>query len=205
LPAAILQTEVLVLLKRPPAESYQSCTLFSPEHGVLSAFIRVPRTSAPKLALDLFDEASITLESSNQGRTWFVRDGRVLHRAVGIGRSYEALRAASVLAALIARNPPAQEGRAPVSTLLRTSLDALASGGNPDVVLFKSVYRYARDEGYPVKEEWLPGLPAAERADAERLLRTPLADLEPAAAAAAAALQPRLDAYLRHHTEILLD
>jgi hypothetical protein len=70
-----------------------------------------------------FDEAFLSLESSNQGRTWFVREARILCRSAGIGRSYEALRAASAFAALIARNPrrgrEPYEGRRPAANRLR--------------------------------------------------------------------------------------
>ena len=209
MPAALLNTEAFVLLKRPPAERFQSCTLFSAEHGHLAVFIRVAQSAASKqrLALDLFEEAAVSLESSNQGRTWFLREARVLTRAAAIGRSYEALRAASTFAALIARNPPDPESQARTALLLRGAFAAFGGPGDPEVVLFKSMYRFARDEGHPLPQQWLPSLPSALRAAAEHLLRTPLADLDPAAAAqpALADLQRRLEEYLRGHTEILLD
>ena len=54
--------------------------------------------------------------------------------------------------------------------LLRTALDAFGTAGRPDIVHLKSLYLFARDEGYPVKQEWLPSLPAAERAVAAAIL-----------------------------------
>jgi Recombination protein O N terminal len=208
LPAVVLHTEAFVLLKRPPAEKFQSCTLFSPEHGLLPVFVRIS-TSASKqrLVLDLFEEAAVQLESSNQGRTWFLREARVLARAASIGRSYEALRGASTFAALIARNSPAAEPNPRTGALLRGAFAAFAGPGDPAVVLFKSMYRFARDEGHPLPQQWLPSLPAGLRATAEHLLRTPLADLNAAAATpdALADLQRRLEEYLRGYTELLLD
>jgi hypothetical protein len=209
LPAVVLQTEAFVLLKRPPAERFQGCTLFSADHGSLSVFVRVPTSGASKTraVLDLFEEVAVGLESSNQGRTWFLREARVIQRAAAIGRSYEALRAASAFTALIARNAPGPEGHARTTALLRAALGAFGGPGDPAVVLFKSMYRFARDEGHPLAQEWMPSLPAALRGPAEHLLRTPLATLDPAAAAPAvvADLQGRLEDYLRGHTEILLD
>jgi len=206
LPAALLQTEAVVLVKRPPSESFQGCALFSVEHGVLLAFVRLPKKRPPRFTLDLFDTAAFELESSNQGRTWFVREAHVLERAQAIGRSYEALQAASAVAGLIARNPPADESRPKAAALLRSAFAALASGAPPAVVLLKSVYRHARDEGYPVKEEWLAGLPAAEKAEADRLLRTPLSRLDSQVdAVAAGRIRRRLEEYVRGNTEILLD
>jgi hypothetical protein len=210
MPGPTLQTDALVLLKQPPADSFQTFTVFSDEHGALLAIQRLPRKNAPaSVALDLFDHAAFLLESSNQGRTWFVRESRLITRHGGIGRRYESLRFASTLAALVARNPGPDESRAPVAALLRTAFAAFAESTRPDLVYFKSLYRFARDEGYPVKQEWLAGLPAADHTEAERLLATPLAALteissSPAALPAATLLR-RLEDYLRTHTEILLE
>jgi hypothetical protein len=207
LPAVVLNTEAFVLLKRPPAERFQGCTLFSAEHGILTVFVRIPQSAASKqrLALDLFEEAAVQLESSNQGRTWFLREARILTRAAAIGRSYEALRAASAFAALVARNSPAPETHARTWALLRAAFAAFGGPADPAVVLFKSMYRFARDEGHPLPQEWLPSLPAGLRTSAGHLLRTPLADLDPAAATASdlAELQRRLEEYLQGNTELL--
>jgi hypothetical protein len=208
MPAQPLQTEAFVLARRPAAESFHAFSLFSPEHGALLALQRAPKKPGRgHVALDLFDEASLHLESSNQGRTWFVREARILSRQDGIGRSYEALQAASAFASLIARNPVETESRPNVTALLRAVFAALAAGGAPAVIYFKGVYRFALEEGYPVKQQWLPSLPELLRSQAGLLLRTPLAALEAQAVpeAARANLQRRLETYLRENTEILLD
>ncbi len=208
MPAPSLTTDVFILLKRPPAEAFQAFTAFSAEHGVLTILQRVAKKSASStIALDLFDEAALLLESPNQGRTWFVKETRLLARATGIGRSYEALQLASEFTALLARNPVHEDSRASVSQLLRTALASFATGVRPDIVFFKSLYCFARDEGYPVKQEWLPTLPADLRAEAARLLHTPLADLEKSKIenSQSKILQRRLGEYLRGHTEILLE
>lgn len=207
MPAPSLATEAFVLLKRPPSEAFQSFTAFSAEHGALTILQRIPRKAATTAVLDLFDEASLLLESSNQGRTWFVKEARLIARPSGIGRSYEALRRAADFTALIARNPVHEDSRQPVAVLLRTALAAFATGVHPEVVHFKSVFCFARDEGYPVKQDWLATLPAELRAEAEYLLHTPLADLAPTTTERPllTALTRRLGDYLRGHTEILVD
>lgn len=175
---------------------------------MLAVLQRVAKKSAAtNPALDLFDEASLLLESSNQGRTWFVKETRLLDRPAGIGRSYEALQFASEFTALLARNPVHEDSRAAVAALLRTALAAFATGVRPDAVFFKSLYCFARDEGYPVKQQWLPTLPPDLRAEAGRLLHTPLSDLEKSKIEIQRShiLQRRLGEYLRGHTEILLD
>jgi len=208
MPAPSLTTDAFVLLKRPPADSFQTFTVFSGEHGALLVLQRLPKKSgaaATTVALDLFDEVSLRLESSNQGRTWFVQEVRLITRSAGLGRSYETLRGASDFAALIARNPVHEESRTAVATLLRTAFAAFASGARPDLVFFKSLYVFARDEGYPVKEEWLPTLPSELRDTAALLLHTPLASLAGSPATECPLLTRRLEDYLRQHTAILCD
>jgi recombinational DNA repair protein (RecF pathway) len=200
-----LTTDALVLLKRPPADSFQTFTVFSAEHGTLLALQRVAKKSASTtVALDLFDEATLTLESSNQGQTWFVKENRLLTRLPGLGRSYDTLQAASALTRLAARNSVPEESRGKVYQLLREALTALADTERPDIVYLKSLYRFARDEGYPVKEHWFPTLPAMERESAITLLNQPVSaqQTEPPIVAK---MKRRLEDYLRGHTEILLD
>jgi hypothetical protein len=204
-PSQSLQTDAFILLKRPPADAFQSFNVFSAEHGPLLTLQRIARkASAESAALDLFDEVSLGLESSNQGRTWFIKEARLIKRYEGIGRSYDTLRLASALATLVARNPVDEDSRAAVAELLRSAFHAFASGPRPDVVYFKSLYRFGRDEGYPLKQEWFPTMPASDRAEVAGLLNRPLAE-QTAAPEAVVRLQRRLEDYLRHHTEVLLD
>lgn len=208
MPGLSLQTEAFVLLKRPPSDRFQGCTVFSPEHGSLHVLQRLGKKAASTQAtLDLFDEVYLQLESSNQGQTWFVVEVRLLQRPTGIGRTYEALRQASAFANLIARNRVAEEGRAAVGQLLRQAFAAFATSDRPDLVYFKALYAFARDEGYPVRQQWRPTLPADLRATADLALRTPLQELAPAdvPAARATLLIRRLEEYLRGHTEVLLE
>ncbi len=208
MPAQSLQTDAFILLKRPPADAFQSFATFSAEHGALVVLQRLGRKSAANtVALDLFDEVSLHLESSNQSRTWFVKEARLVARHAAIGRSYDALLHASALAALVARNPVHEDSRATVARLLRVAFEAFATGAPPGIVYLKSLYRFARDEGYAVAQEWLPSLPRDLRATADLLLRTPLAQLEESKIEIQESkiLQRRLEDYLRGHTEILLD
>lgn len=205
MPAPTLQTDVFVLAKRPPADSFQTFTAFSADQGPLLILQRVAKKfAATAVALDLFDEAALLLESSNQGRTWFVKETTIVTRHADLGRSYETLVAASALASLVARNPVHEESRVAVATLLRTAFGALAAGARPDIVYFKSLYCFARDEGYPLKQQWFPLLADADRANVAPLLNRPLAD-QIASPATVLRLQRGLEDYLRHHTDILLD
>ena len=123
MPGPQLQTQAFVLAKQSSgSDSFEQLTVFSGEHGVLHCLSRTPkpspaaagrRSSAKRSegSLDLFDEAELWLESTNQGRTWFIKEHRFIQRQPGIGRSYETLRAASALTTLTSRNPVADESR----------------------------------------------------------------------------------------------
>jgi len=145
----------------------------------------------------------VSLESSNQGRTWFFREARIVTRRASIGRSYDALRFASALASVIKRNNVHEESRANVGRLLRTAFDAFGAAGRPDVVYLKSLYLFARDEGYPVKQEWLPSLSAADRAVATAALGRKL-DEQETSAGDVERIRRSLEAYLGANTEIII-
>ena len=190
--------------KRPPSDAFQTFGLFSAEHGNLVALQRVPRKPSPsRVSPDLFDEVSAMLESSNQGRTWFVKEVRIATRRAGIGSSYDALRFASALVALVGRNPVHEESREGVARMLKTALDAFGAGVRPDIVHLKSLYVFARDEGYPVKQEWLPSLDAADRGAATDILNRRLSDQD-AGATLVERIRRSLEAYLGASTEIVI-
>ncbi len=203
MPGPQLTTDAFVLTKRPPADAFQTFTLFTPAQGTLLAIHRLSQKNAATTALDLFDEISVVLETANQGHTWFVREARLLQRHPGLGRNYDTLRLASALTTFIARNTIPEESREPVCQLLREALAAFATFDRPDIVYFKSLYRLARDEGHPLKQHWFPTLPPADRALVAHLLNQPLS-AQTADPASVLRLQRRLDDYLRAHTEILL-
>lgn len=205
MPGRQLQTEALVLTRKPPADRFQPLIVFSAQHGGLLCLRRLAaKATSASAILDLFDETDLCLETSNEGRTWFIKEARVLLRHDAIGRSYDALRLASVFAAIIARNPVHEESRAGVYRLLRQTFTAFGSTSRPDLVYLKALYCFARDEGYPVKEEWWQGLSATARTAAAEMLNQPVAD-QAVAPAAVNHLTHRLEDYLRAHTEILLE
>ena len=110
----------------------------------------------------------------------------------------------SAFAAVIARNSVSEDSRERVYTLVRQTLAAFATARRPDIIHLKALYCFARDEGYPVKQDWLRSLAAADRAAAAEILNQPLA-AQTADAPVVARLSARLGDYLRGHTEILLE
>lgn len=204
MPHPTLTTDAWILGHRPPTDRFRPLVAFSAERGRLALFQRLSqKADAP--TLDLFDEVTVTAESSNQGQSWFIRDVRLLRRCSGIGRDYERLRHASAFAALVARNEAGAESRPAVYRLLGEAFAAFGSAAPPAVVRLKATYRLARDEGYPVAQHWFPTLPTELRRAADRLLHTPLADVDAADSGDAERLLERLGDYLRGHTDLVVD
>lgn len=213
MPGQQLQTTACILARQPSgSDAFEQLTAFSADHGVLHLLRRISKggartplraAAAGPANLDLFDEAELWLESSNQGRTWFITEHRLIRRHDGIGRSYGTLQAAAALGSLLGRNPVPDESRPAVAGLLGTSLAALAAGGRPDIVWLKALYCLLRDEGYPVKQHWWPALTPADRDTATQLLNQPLA-AQTADAATVARITRRLEDWVRAETEIRL-
>lgn len=204
MPGAPLQTTAFILARQPSgSDTFEQLTAFSAEHGILHLLRRLKQTKTAATPLDLFDEAEFWLESSSQGRTWFIKEHRHIHRHEGIGRSYDTLKAAAAIGSLLARNPVPDESREAVAGLLRTSFDALATGGRPEIVWLKTLYCLLRDEGYPVKQQWWPGLQEADRDTAAQLLNQPLA-AQTAEPAQVARIVRRLEDWVAAETEIKL-
>lgn len=199
-----ISTEAHILLRSSPKEVFQPFTAFSIEHGTLRILHRVPRKPSPThVPIDLFDHVALTLEEGNAG-IWFVKEARLLTRHTGIGARYSRLQHASAFTSLIARNSVPLETRLEVNQLITTALAAFASADRPEIVGFKSFYCFARDEGYPLKQQWFPTLPADDRKNVITLLNRPLSD-QTLDRDEVARLQSRMEDYLKGHTDILVD
>lgn len=196
-------TEAWVLAKRPPSDSFQTLTIFTRAEGAVLALQRLSKKSN-STTLDLFDEAALLLETPSQGAAVFIKEVRLQRRLTEIGKSYEGLRLASTFATLVARNPVPEESREGIYQLLGQAFEAFAQGNRAEVVYLKSLYRFCRDEGYPLKQAWFPTLTATDRAAVASILNLPLAE-QTTDSKTVARLQRRLEDYLRGETEIILD
>jgi recombinational DNA repair protein (RecF pathway) len=200
----IHQIDAWVLAKRPPSDTFITLTIFSRQQGAALAIQRISKKSTAYAPLDLFDEASLSIEEPSSSQAGFIKEARLLTRHTGIGQTYESLTLASKLATLIARNPVGEESRESIYELLRLGFAAFAASSRPDVVYLKSLYRFCRDEGYPLKQAWVPALPSADRAIVTELLNQPV-NAQTAEPKTVARLVRRLEDYLRGETEFILD
>ncbi|MDX2185437.1 MAG: hypothetical protein SFV32_00755 [Opitutaceae bacterium] len=200
MPGPTLSTDAFVLGTHPPTDKYFRVDLFSAEAGAIVAYQRLSRKGG---TLDLFDHVRADLDATPQGEAWFVRDTRLLGKPEGMGRSYEALQHASLFARAVLANPVPDESRIPVYELIGQSLHSFGSGNRPDITLFKSLFVLIRDEGYPLRQHWLPTLSAPDQVKVKELLARPIKDQD-AAATDVRRLLGRFVEYLQGHTEFRL-
>lgn len=167
------QEEALVLKTEPSGESFLKLHVLTEESGIFLCLKRVSKKSGGSARPDLFDQAAILLETSQQGTMRFVKEYQLLRRRETIGGSYLSLRNASRLSQLLVANAAHMPESAQLYELASRAFDAFAEGKAPEVVLFKSLYLLLKAEGYPVRESWWPTLRTDLREQAKHLLRQP--------------------------------
>lgn len=169
----------VVLSREESGEGQLRLRLFSPDEGLILVFKRLPTKRSPGSLPDLFDEVEVRLRRPRSGGSSvsFVVEWRALRRRPELARGRECLEVASALARLYLDNGFHLAEPAPAATLLSAALDSLVEGFSPVVVHLKTLYRFARAEGYPVKEAWWRDLSHDEGALAAETLNVPLREL----------------------------
>jgi len=197
--------EAIVLRAMPHGEKFEQLALLTPESGVTRALMRVHsgkgKASVGRDQPAFMDRGLFTFESGRGSAVRFVRGFELLHRPEALGRSYARLQAAATLAAFMELNVPHMDGSAEAWDSLTRALRALEDGAPADTVILKAQFRLALREGYPVREHWLQSLPARERAIADALIHTPLAQLDAAITAEAAGILQSFQRFLVGETE----
>ena len=192
-----------MLSKKATGESHLRYQIFSVDHGLLLCLKRISSKKTPKVLPDLFDRAELDLEKPQSGSAWFLNDYRVIKRHNGIARNYKTLLCASEFASALLKNLVHAETFEGLYRLTEVAMQSWEEGLNPTVVLFKSFYLFAREEGYPVKEDWWRNLPPASREQAALILNKKTENLKIREEALECLLED-LKRWLTHSTDILL-
>jgi hypothetical protein len=166
----------IVLSRDPAGERFLRIRIFDQVLGLKAALFSLPGKSTQKsIPPDLFDDVNCLLNPNHtQLSIPFVTD---FQRAF----SYRALAidpliflTASQIARFYLINGDHLLEPAPRLKLLRSSLDSFQRAQVPQVVLLKLLYCFARDEGLPVRESWLAGLPRRLSLHAQEVLGLPV-------------------------------
>lgn len=199
------QEEALVLKTEPSGESFLKLYVLTAESGIFLCMKRISKKANTSTTPDLFDTATILLETSQQGTMRFVKEYQLGHRRDVIGQNYRSLRSASRLSQLLVTNASHIPESEWLFTLAGRAFDAFAAGKAPDVVLLKSLYLLLKDEGYPVRESWWPTLQADLRETAKRLLNKPTpAHIDKSEQNTCERIEQHLTQWMRHQTDLII-
>jgi len=197
--------EALVLKTESSGESFLKLHLLTVESGIFLCLKRLSKKPGTSTTPDLFDQAAILLETSQQGTMRFVKDYQLIRRREAIGQSYRSLRHASRLSQLLVSNGAHMPESEQLFELTARAFDAFAAGKAPEVVLLKSLYLLLKDEGYPVRESWWPTLRMDLREAAKRILRAPSpAQIETTERETCERIEQHLTLWMRHHTDLIV-
>ena len=166
----------LILKTAPAGESFLTLHALSAERGLFLCLKRVSTgKKKPGTQPDLFDTAEIQLQPAKSGnQTLFVQDYRLLCNRGNIGHSYNCLLQAANYATLLIRNATHMPDPEALFELAERTCDAFNSGKAPQIVFLKGLYLLLQTEGFPLREDWLQGLPAKARKEACALVQNPI-------------------------------
>ncbi len=200
---AAVQVSGIILKHEPSGEKFERLYLLTRDRGLVLMLMRRPSAKSSSSIPDIFDQVELLADQRPGSDFGFVKEARILRKRTGLGTSYPALARASEFALLLSRNLPREAQTDAIYTLCEKALDAWEGGLQPDIVFFKSLYLFARKEGYPVSQEWLNQLPDSGKRQVKSLINQPVQDIT---------LEPRqviawigqLKHYITHHTDILV-
>lgn len=196
--------EGIVLGRRETGERHWQIEVFSPAEGAVRTLARRGSSKRPQSPPpDLFQSVTLELEQSARGPARFIREARCTSPYAGIGQDYETLVEATGFGRTIWKNLTHAESFDALFAITHQAMEAFARRTRPEVTHFKSLYLFARTEGYPVKEQMLASWDESTRQLAHQILSEPLAGDQPPAAAVRQVLE-RLRQYLRGYTDILI-
>ena len=165
------EEEALVLKMEPTGESFLKLHILTTGSGVFLCLKRIPKKALHSSMPDIFDQALISLETSQQGTIRFVKEYQLTQRREQIGQNYRSLSNASFFSQLLVSNAEHLPESKTLFNLTARSFDAYAAGKVPEIVLLKSLYLILTNEGFPVRESWWPTVPSNLTSLAKRQLQ----------------------------------
>lgn len=197
-----LTAEGIVLNRQRTGENFLHLVFLSPETGIFHAGKRAGTTGSKSPQPDLFDEATLTFDPPRKGTSSlrFIREYRVVRRHERLGTDYATLALACRYARVLTDNPLPDTSAPHLHATLHRALTAWEAGRAPETVYFKALFLFARDEGFPVKEEWMDSLTSGDRGAVSEILRLPAQEIH--AETHTSRLIRLFEKYLHHEHEV---
>lgn len=161
-------------------EKFWRVVILTREYGAQPCLVRIAGKNKTTCVPDLFDEAEILLDKPKAGTDSalrFAKEYRLVRRNVGISGNYSALVCASKFASLLAKNTFPPDSHTGIYRLSENVFRAFGEKPNPDATYLKALWTLARDNGYPVREDWFENSCFEDREGIAAVLKTPLEQL----------------------------
>lgn len=198
----LLESKVIILNKENSGENFIRFELFCQNKGKLSCLSRVAKKTQSNNLPDLFDIATIYLSPARQGKLFFLKEFQLNYRHTGISKSYSAFLYACRWTKLLSMNLSVVEHPEYLFSLTQKTLNALEFSPSPQSAYLKTLYLFARYEGYPIKEDWLTNLPIDLLNDVLSILRNPL-DVQSLSVSKIETLIDLIQSWISQETDIL--
>ena len=151
---------------------------------------------------DLFDDIAIAGEMQSPTSLKFARDFDIIKRRNDIATNYDSFEQACKISLSVVKNGAHIENSARLSTQLRSALDAIANGASAEIVRLKFMYLLAKNEGYPVKEDFYARLSQPQKELFSLLIKLPALELKDYATRTSPILESYLN-WLYSNTDII--
>ncbi len=169
---------VIVLDRVLSGERFFSLSLFGRSKGPFRGMVRRSRQRMPP---DHFDSGVAEWGRSRRGGDLvFIDDFQFEKRRSGIARDWDRMRTAARLGMVFFRNGNHLEDPAEAFAICQRALDWLNEPCSSGAVYLKALYRFAREEGFAVKQGWWSDLNPPDRDRAKAILQSPIPAVDPA-------------------------
>jgi len=163
----------IVLRFQESGERFLSLAFFSETQGLYHPLLRPSKKDTRP---DLFDTARIKLSKAKQGSLVFASEYSPIRRRSGLSRSYANLTLAARFAEIIRINIQHLPDHQIIFELSSRLFDSLESAPAPKAAYLKTLYLFAKTEGFAVREDWVAGLDRVSRESLAQILRRSLAE-----------------------------
>ncbi len=153
-----ISVEGIVLKKIEKSGSNLHFYIFTKKFGILLCIKRIPKKKISKLNPDLFDIAILDLDRIKTSEIWFIRDYRLIKSNSSISNYYKSFVYAAEYSNFLINNLKYIESFERFYELTLKAIYFWSNGAQPESVFIKTIYLLARDEGYPVKQDWINSL-----------------------------------------------
>lgn len=199
---AELVSQIIVLTKRERGEKFWLLEALSPEKGCLSFLVRKTSKAGKTTIPDLFDFAEVRLKAKGEEDFYFLTEYHLVQRGQKIAQHYQNFHWAMRFALLLSRNAQHLTHPEVVFNMMKKSIQAWMDFELAEIIYLKSVFVFAKNEGFAVQQGWLGSLSHAQKETVETLLYTPLREMEKEESTSA--LIELLERWLVRHCEFII-